>query len=112
MSTAARKQLQDGQDNPPWLSLESVEAEWAGLPPASEGHTWVGSELRDYTVEVWPNGFAVGSRRPGRVQLQHRQPALRLRLVQLQATRWLPGCLVSNTDLPDPGDEAERAVCT
>lgn len=109
---SAAQQLQDGQDNPPWLSLERVEAEWAGLPPASEGHTWVGSELRDYTVEVWPNSFAVGSRRPGRVRVQHHQPALQLWLVQLQAARPLPGCLVSNTDLPDPGDKTQRAVCT
>lgn len=44
---------------------------WRGLRPSgrgflllSEGHTWVGSELRDYTAEVWPKGFTVGSRRP------------------------------------------------
>ena len=38
-----------------------LEAERAGLPPPppSECHTWSGSELRDYRVEVVPNSFRV-----------------------------------------------------
>lgn len=32
-------------------------------PPPSEGHTWVGSELRDYRVEVEPNSLAADSQR-------------------------------------------------
>lgn len=48
--------------------VERLEAEWAGPPPPSEGHTWVGSELRDYRVEVGPNSFTADSQR-------HSQPA-------------------------------------
>lgn len=48
--------------------MERLEAERAGPPPPSEGHTWVGSELRDYRVEVEPNSFTADSQR-------HSQPA-------------------------------------
>lgn len=40
----------------------------AGPPPPSEGHTWVGSELRDYGAEVEPNSFRADIQR-------HSQPA-------------------------------------
>lgn len=48
--------------------VERLEAEREGPPPPSEGHTWVGSELRDYRVELKPNSFTVDSQR-------HIQPA-------------------------------------
>lgn len=41
--------------------VERREVERAGQPPPSEGHTWVGSELRDYRVELKPNSFTVDS---------------------------------------------------
>lgn len=46
----------------PWL--ERLEAKEAGTPPPSEGHTWVGSELRDYGAVVEPNSFTADSHRP------------------------------------------------
>lgn len=47
--------------NPP--SCHSLSLWWTGPPPPSEGHTWVGSELRDYRVEVGPNSFTADSQR-------------------------------------------------
>lgn len=56
--------------------MERPEAERAGPPPPSEGHMWVGSELRDYRVELEPNSFTADSQRhgrPARLGLGHAQ---------------------------------------
>lgn len=68
--------------------MQRHEAGRAGPPPPSEGHTWVGSELRDYRAEVEPNSFRADSQRhsqPAGLDLDHAQ--FGVWVMQLEAGR-------------------------